>query len=156
MEGILISVFGALNGYLLTGPRVVYALAKEGLFPGSKGLSKINKGGSPYNAIWLTAIIASLYALTGQFNLLSDLTIFAIWVFYLLTFAGVIILRKTKPDMNRPYKVPLYPIIPIVAILAGIFVVVNQLITSPIISIGGIVITIIGLPVYQYMTNKKK
>lgn len=154
--GILISVFGALNGYLLTGPRVVYALAKEGLFPGSKGLSKINKGGSPYNAIWLTAIIASLYALTGQFNLLSDLTIFAIWVFYLLTFAGVIILRKTKPDMNRPYKVPLYPIIPIVAILAGIFVVVNQLITSPIISIGGIVITIIGLPVYQYMTNKKK
>lgn len=154
--GILISVFGALNGYLLTGPRVVYALAKEGLFPGSKGLSKINKGGSPYNAIWLTAIIASLYALTGQFNLLSDLTIFAIWIFYLLTFAGVIILRKTKPDMYRPYKVPLYPIIPIVAILAGIFVVLNQLVTAPFISIGGIVITLIGLPVYQYMNNKSK
>ena len=155
-SGILISVFGALNGYLLTAPRVVYALAKDGLFPGSEGIAKINKGGSPYNAVWLTAIIASLYALTGKFNLLSDLTIFVIWIFYLLTFAGVIILRKTKPDMYRPYKVPLYPIIPIVAILAGVFVVLNQLVTAPFISIGGIVITLIGLPVYQYMNNKSK
>ena len=152
--GILISVFGTLNGYLLTGPRIPYALAKDGIIPGSKILSKVNKGSSPYNAIWLVAILSCIYALTGQFNLLTDLTIFAIWVFYVLTFIGVIILRKKKPDLARPYRVPGYPVIPIIAILGGTFVIVNQLITAPLISLGGIVITIIGLPIYAYMSNK--
>lgn len=153
--GILISVFGTLNGYLLTGPRVSYALSTGGLIPGSKMLSKVNKGSSPYNAIWLVAIISSIYALTGQFNLLSDLTVFAVWVFYVLTFIGVIILRKSKPDLTRPYKVPLYPIIPVIAILGGAFVVINQLFTSPIISLSGIIITIIGLPIYEYRSKKR-
>ncbi|MDU2671664.1 MAG: amino acid permease [Clostridium sp.] len=152
--GILISVFGTLNGYLLTGPRIPYALTKDGLIPGSKMLSKVNKGSSPYNAIWLVAILSCIYALTGQFNLLSDLTIFAVWVFYVLTFIGVIILRKKKPDLARPYKVPGYPVIPIIAILGGAFVVINQLITSPMISLGGIIITIIGLPIYTYMSKR--
>lgn len=154
--GILISVFGTLNGYLLTGPRVVYALTKEKLLPGSKILSKVNKGGSPYNSILLISMLACIYALTGQFNLLSDLTIFAVWVFYVLTFIGVIILRKTKPDLYRPYKVPGYPVIPIIAILGGTFVVINQLITAPLISLGGIIITIIGLPIYAYMNKKSR
>ena len=154
--GILISVFGTLNGYLLTGPRVVYALTKEKLLPGSNILSKVNKGGSPYNSILLISILACIYALTGQFNLLSDLTIFAVWVFYVLTFIGVIILRKTKPDLYRPYKVPGYPVIPIIAILGGTFVVINQLITAPFISLGGIIITIIGLPIYAYMNKKSR
>ena len=154
--GILISVFGTLNGYLLTGPRVVYALTKEKLLPGSKILSKVNKGGSPYNSILLISILACIYALTGQFNLLSDLTIFAVWVFYVLTFIGVIILRKTKPDLYRHYKVPGYPVIPIIAILGGTFVVINQLITTPLISLGGIIITIIGLPIYAYMNKKSR
>ncbi len=152
--GILISVFGTLNGYLLTGPRVAYALSKDGLLPGSKVLSKVNKGSSPYNAIFLIAIIASIYALTGQFNLLSDLTVFAVWVFYVLTFIGVILLRKRKPDLKRPYKVPLYPVIPLIAILGGSFVVINQLFTSPVISLGGIIITLIGFPIYKYMNKK--
>lgn len=152
--GILISVFGTLNGYLLTGPRVAYALSKDGLLPGSRMLIKVNKGSSPYNAIYLISVLASIYALTGQFNLLSDLTVFAIWVFYVLTFIGVIMLRKSKPNLNRPYRVPLYPIIPLVAILGGGFVVINQLLTSPIISLGGIVITIIGFPIYKYRIKK--
>ena len=152
--GILISVFGTLNGYLLTGPRVAYALSKDVLLPGSRMLIKVNKGSSPYNAIYLISILASIYALTGQFNLLSDLTVFAIWIFYVLTFIGVIILRKSKPNLNRPYRVPLYPIIPLVAILGGGFVVINQLLTSPIISLGGIVITIIGFPIYKYRIKK--
>ncbi|MEG0134260.1 MAG: amino acid permease [Clostridium sp.] len=148
--GILISVFGTLNGYILTGSRIPYALSLQGYLPGSSYLSKVNKGGSPVNAIWLTSILACIYALSGQFNLLSDLTIFAVWVFYTLTFIGVIKLRKEKPDLNRPYKVPLYPIIPILAILGGLFVVINQLITAPLISSGGIIITLIGLPIYKY------
>lgn len=153
--GILISVFGTLNGYLLTGPRVAYALAKNGIIPGSRTLIKVNKGGSPYNSIWLISIIACIYALTGQFNLLSDLTIFAIWAFYVLTFIGVVILRKNRADLIRPYKVPLYPIIPVIAILGGAFVVINQIFTAPFISLGGIIITIIGLPIYTYMSKKR-
>ncbi len=153
--GILISVFGTANGYVLTGSRVPYAIAKEGAIPGNKILSKVNKGSSPYYAICLIVILACLYALTGQFNLLSDLTIFAIWFFYVLTFIGVILLRKRKPDMIRPYKVPWYPVIPILAILGGAFVVINQIITSPIISFGGIVITVIGLPIHSYVYRNK-
>lgn len=152
--GILISVFGTANGYVLTGSRVPYALAKQGLMPASNVFAKVNKGSAPYNTIWLIAILACLYALTGQFNLLTDLTIFVVWVFYVLTFIGVMLLRKQKPDLPRPYKVPLYPVIPILAILGGLFVVVNQIITSPLISIGGIIITLIGLPVYSFIKKK--
>ena len=152
--GILISVFGALNGYLLTGPRIPYTLAVGKTLPASNALSKLNKGGSPANAIWLVAILACLYALTGQFNLLTDLTVFAIWIFYVLTFIGVIKLRKDKPDLERPYKVPLYPIIPAIAIIGGLFVIINQLLTATLVALGGIVITLIGIPVYS-ITSKK-
>ena len=77
-----------------------------------------------------------------------------VWVFYVLTFIGVIKLRKDNPELNRPYKVPLYPVIPIIAIIGGLFVIVNQLLTATLIALGGIVITLIGLPVYSYMTKK--
>lgn len=154
--GILISVFGTANGYVLTGSRIPYAIARDGEIPGSKFLSKVNKGSSPYNAIWLIVILACLYALTGQFNLLTDLTIFAIWVFYVLTFVGVMILRKKRPDMVRPYKVPWYPFIPILAIIGGAFVVINQVLTFPLISIGGLALTLIGLPIYSLINRSKK
>ena len=83
-------MFGALNGYLLTGPRVAYTLAVKKTLPASDSLAKLNKGGVPANSIWLIAVLASIYALTGQFNLLTDLTVFTIWIFYVLTFIGVI------------------------------------------------------------------
>ena len=152
--GILISVFGALNGYLLTGPRIPYTLAKQKLLPFSNALSKVNAGGAPVNSTWLVAILACIYALSGQFNLLTDLTVFMVWVFYVLTFIGVIKLRKDNPELNRPYKVPLYPIIPIIAIIGGLFVIINQLLTATLIALGGIIITLIGLPVYRYMNKK--
>ena len=87
-------------------------------------------------------------------NFLADLTVFTIWIFYVLTFIGVIKLRKDKPDLERPYKVPLYPIIPAIAIIGGLFVILNQLLSATLIALGGIVITLIGIPVYS-MTSKK-
>lgn len=153
--GILISVFGTLNGYILTGGRVLYALSEEGIMPGSKMFLKVSNGGAPYNSIFFISILSCIYALTGQFNLLTDLAISAIWGFYILTFIGVIICRKNRGDLIRPYKVPLYPIIPIIAILGGVFIIINQLFTSPIIFLGGIAITIMGLPVYTYMNKRK-
>lgn len=156
--GILVSVFGCINGYLLTGPRITYALGQQGKLPSSLG--KLNKFGVPANATMFMSVISALYALSGQFNLLSDLSMFAVWSFYILTFIGVMKLRKTHPDMHRPYKVPLYPVIPIVAIVSGLFVVIDQLFLagpkSTMMSVGGVIITLLGLPVYSYMTNKNK
>ena len=154
--GILVSVFGCLNGYLLTGPRIPYTLANQKLLPATFG--KLNKNGVPANATLFMAVLSAIYALSGQFNLLSDLSMFAIWAFYTLTFIGVIKLRKTQPDLKRPYKVPFYPVIPIISICSGLFVVIDQLflagMKSSMISLGGVIITLIGLPVYAIMTKK--
>ena len=154
--GILVSVFGCLNGYLLTGPRIPYTLANQKLLPATFG--KLNKNGVPANATLFMVVLSVIYALSGQFNLLSDLSMFAIWAFYTLTFIGVIKLRKTQPDLKRPYKVPFYPVIPIISICSGLFVVIDQLflagMKSSMISLGGIIITLIGLPVYAVMTKK--
>lgn len=155
--GILVSVFGCLNGYLLTGPRIPYTLANQKVLPAMFG--KLNKHGVPANATLFMAVLSVIYALSGQFNLLSDLSMFAIWAFYTLTFIGVIKLRKTQPDLKRPYKVPFYPVIPIISICSGLFVVIDQLflagMKSSMISLGGVIITLIGLPVYAVMTKKK-
>lgn len=155
--GILVSVFGCLNGYLLTGPRIPYTLANQKVLPAM--FVKLNKHGVPANATLFMAVLSAIYALSGQFNLLSDLSMFAIWAFYTLTFIGVIKLRKTQPDLKRPYKVPFYPIIPIISICSGLFVVIDQLflagMKSSMISLGGVIITLIGLPVYSFMTKNK-
>ena len=154
--GILVSVFGCLNGYLLTGPRIPYTLANQKLLPATFG--KLNKNGVPANATLFMVVLSVIYALSGQFNLLSDLSMFAIWAFYTLTFIGVIKLRKTQPDLKRPYKVPFYPVIPIISICSGLFVVIDQLflagMKSSMISLGGVIVTLIGLPVYAVMTKK--
>ena len=155
--GILISVFGCINGYLLTGPRITYTLGAAKTLPAALG--KLSANGSPVNATLAMAVLSCVYALSGQFNLLTDLSIFAVWVFYTLTFIGVIKLRKDQPNLHRPYKVPLYPVVPIVAIACGVFVVVNQLflsgMTNTMISLGGLVITLLGLPVYSVMNKKR-
>lgn len=151
--GILISVFGCMNGYLLTGPRVLYTLGSQKSLPGYKFVGALNKNNVPAKATLIMGILSSLYALSGQFNLLSDLSMFAVWSFYVLTFIGVIILRKKQPDLHRPYKVPMYPFIPMVAIAGGLFVVLNQLLfagmTNTITSLGGVLVTLVGLPLYS-------
>ena len=151
--GILISVFGCINGYLLTGPRVLYTLGQQKSVPGYKAIGALNKNGVPANATLIMGVVSSLYALSGQFNLLSDLSMFAVWSFYVLTFIGVIILRNKQPELHRPYKVPMYPIIPLIAIAGGLFVVLNQLLfagmTNTLVSLGGVVVTLIGLPLYS-------
>ena len=151
--GILISVFGCANGYLLTGPRVLYTLGQQKSIPGYKTIGALNKNNVPANATLIMAVLASLYALSGQFDLLTDLSMFAVWSFYVLTFIGVIKLRKSQPDLYRPYKVPMYPVIPCIAIAGGLFVVLNQLLfagmINTFISLAGVAVTLIGLPLYN-------
>lgn len=151
--GIIISVIGAANGFLMSGSRVAFHMAEQGTLPGSKQLAKLNGQQVPANSIILIGFLACLYSLIGQFNLLTDLAVFSCWIFYTLTFACVIVLRKTQPDAERKYKVPLYPIIPILAIVSGLYVVVSQLFLSgmraTMMSLYSIVVTLLGLPVYM-------
>lgn len=157
--GIMISVLGAANGFILSGSRVTYSLAEEGTLPFSSNLAKINRAQVPTNSIILVGGIGCLFAISGQFNRLTDLAVFSCWIFYTLTFFAVIRLRKTQPDAVRTYKVPLYPVIPAIAIISGIYVVLNQLLmsgsTTRILAIGSIVLTLFGLPIYNMTTRKK-
>ena len=117
-------------------------------------IAKVSDKGVSANAIWITAGIGCLYALSGSWELLSNVTTFAVWVFYIMTFFGVIILRKKKPDMERPYSVPLYPILPLIAIVGGLYVVISTLLNQTSLAILSIALTVIGLPIYFTMKSK--
>lgn len=150
--GIIISVIGAANGFLMAGSRVAYLLAAQNTLPFSSRLGRLNANQVPANSIILVGFLACLYSISGKFDMLTDLAVFSCWIFYTLTFACVMKLRRTKPNLDRKYKVPLYPVIPVLAILSGLYVIVSQLFMSGsgarLLSLGSIAITLIGLPVY--------
>ncbi|MCB2310358.1 amino acid permease [Clostridium tagluense] len=153
--GILVSIFGTLNGNILTGMRVPYALALENKLPASKWLSKLTpKTSTPINSGILIGVIAIVMTLSGNFNQLTDLLVFVLWIFYVMTFIAVMVLRKKKPDLIRPYKVPLYPVIPIIAIVGGLYIIINTMFTQPLNAGLGLVVTAIGLPIYYMRKNK--
>jgi len=153
--GILISVYGALNGYTMTGIRIPYALALDNLMPFSRQFQKLSKRFVvPYVAGIFQLAVAIIMMFFGTFDLLTDMLVFVMWLFNLLIFLAVFILRKREPELKRPYKVPGYPIIPIIASLGGIFILVTTSITQPILALIGIGITLLGIPVY--LVNKQK
>ncbi|OPJ56319.1 APC family permease [Alkalithermobacter paradoxus] len=155
--GILVSIFGALNGYILTGPRVPYALAVENKLPGSEWLSKLHPTlGTPVNASIGIVLLSMVYALSGQFGMLTDLLTFIIWIFYVMTFVAVFVLRKNRPELERPYKVPFYPVVPMIAILGGLYIIVNTLLTQPLYAGLSLGVTLLGLPVYNARKSKFK
>lgn len=157
--GIVVSVVGAGNGFLMAGSRVAYELAEERTLPAGEKLARLNGWRVPANATILVGVLACLYSLSGQFDLLTDLGVFSCWVFYTLTFACVIRLRRTHPEWKRTYAVPGYPVVPILAIASGLFVVLSQLFlsgqTALLMSVCSIGITLAGLPVY-YATKRRK
>lgn len=157
--GIIISVIGAGNGFLLAGSRVAYYLASEKMLPCSGKLSTLNKKQVPANSIILVGTLAALYSLLGQFDLLTNMGTFSCWIFYTLTFACVMTMRRKQPELQRDYKVPGYPVIPILAILSGLYVVFSQLFLSGsdgrIMSLASVAITLVGLPVYLLVQKKE-
>lgn len=154
--GILISVYGTINGYTMTGMRLPYTMGLEKQLPFSDKLVKLNKNQVPYVAGILELVIAIVLMMAGGFDMLTDMLIFVIWIFYTLVFIAVIKLRKTEPDLVRPYKVPLYPIIPIIAIIGGVFILIMTLVNQFQLAMVGILITALGIPFYLYMKRKYK
>ncbi|MCO8292477.1 APC family permease [Tetragenococcus halophilus] len=154
--GILISVYGALNGYTMTGIRVPFALSLNDEFPFSKYLKKVSKKTKvPFVAALVQLVIACIMMTLGTFDLLTDMLIFVMWSFSMLLFLAVFILRKKAPEMPRPYKVPLYPVVPLIAMLGGGFILMMTLITTPGLALTGIGVTAIGVPVYYYMKKSR-
>ncbi|MGL4972418.1 MAG: amino acid permease [Culicoidibacterales bacterium] len=147
--GVLVSILGALNGVMMAGSRVAYQLGVEYRLPFSRSLQKLSRENkTPVGGLIWTSIIAILWALTGQYGLLADVGVFGSWIFYVLSFIAVISLRKTQPELVRPYKVPLYPFLPIVAIIGGVYFLVSSLITNPGVSLFAIFMVSLGIPVY--------
>ncbi|MCT1216362.1 amino acid permease [Latilactobacillus curvatus] len=152
--GILISVYGGINGYTMTGMRIPYAMALENRLPFSRQLRSLSKTGAPVVSGLVQISIAIVMMFMGGFNTLTDMLVVVIWIFYILTFIAVFILRKREPDLPRPYRTLGYPVVPVIAILGGIFIVVNTLFTQTMLTLIGIGITLLGLPFYYYLKNK--
>jgi len=144
---ILVSAFGCLNGNILAGARVLYAMAKDGLF--FQKLSIIDeKTDVPINALIIQGFWASILVLSGSYSQLLDYIIFAALLFYILTVIGLFIFRRKNPDIQTDYKVPFYPYLPIAYCLMGLFVAFNLLIYKPAYTWSGLIIVLSGIPVY--------
>ncbi|MBB1063449.1 APC family permease [Limosilactobacillus fastidiosus] len=145
--GIIISMMGTLNGKMITFPRIVYAMARRGDLPFSRFLSFVTpKGKSPVVATLFIVVLATVMMFFFDPDHLSDLCVFTVYCFYLLAFFGIFILRK-KNKGPRPFSTPLYPIVPIIAIGGGIFVLVSELFNDPAGVLLFIGIVIVGLPI---------
>lgn len=148
--GIMVSVYGALNGYLMAGMRVPFAMAEHNLLPFKKFFLKLTSNQAPWASGLVQQLIAFVMMSLGAFDTITNMLVFVIWTFYTMSFVAVIILRRREPNMERPYKVPLYPVIPLIAIIAGVFVLINTLFTQTLLAVIGIIITLLGIPIYYY------
>lgn len=145
--GIIISIAGCINGKVMTFPRIMYAMAKNDELPFSKQLAYLNKRmRTPMVATLTVCSIAALMAVTVDADRLSELCIFTIYLFYVLAFFGLFKLRRLKTV--SPFRVPLYPFTPIVAILGGVFVLVSELNSDLTGVLASIFFVALGIPVY--------
>lgn len=150
---IMISTFGCNNGLILAGARVYYTMAKDGLFFRKAG--SLNKNAVPEWALWAQCVVASLLCLSGEYGNLLDMISFVVVLFYTLTIAGIFILRKKQPDVERPYKAFGYPVLPAIYILMGISFCILLIIYKPAFTWPGLIITLIGIPLYFIALKQK-
>ncbi|MCK5057530.1 MAG: amino acid permease [Candidatus Aminicenantes bacterium] len=152
---VIVSIFGSINGSILAGPRVLYAMAKDRIFF-QKAAEVHPRFRTPGIAILLQAVWATILALSGTFTQLLTFCMFAAIMFWIAAAAAVFTLRKKYPDLPRPYKTPGYPVVPALFILASAGILINTLLESPVESLAGIGITLLGIPVYYAWKKKNK
>jgi basic amino acid/polyamine antiporter, APA family len=150
---IIISTFGCNSGLILSGARVYYAMAKEGLFFQQAG--ELNQAGVPGKALWIQCFWTSILCLSGSYGALLDYLIFTALIFYAITIAGVFILRKKEPDAERPYKVIGYPLIPILYIFFASAIALILLYSKTTNAGMGLFIVLLGIPFYYLMKKKE-
>jgi APA family basic amino acid/polyamine antiporter len=149
---ILISTFGCVNGLLMAGARVYYAMSRDGLF--FKSVGKLSeKSKTPVNSLWVQWVWTCLLCLSGSYGQLLDYVIFAVLVFYILTITGLFVLRRTRPEAVRPYRAFGYPFLPGLYIVMAVWICVVLLRYKPQYTWPGLMIVLLGIPVYLVWTR---
>ena len=151
---IMVSTFGCNNGLILAGARVYYTMAKDGLFFRKAGT--LNKNAVPQYALWIQCAVASFWSLSGKYNELLTMISFVVVLFYMLTIVGIFILRKKRPDAERPYKAFGYPVLPIIYILLGLIFCIFLAKFEPVFSLWGLGIVLVGIPLYYLAISQQK
>lgn len=153
--GLMLSSLGTLHTSILSNSRIPYAMAEDGVM--FRLFSKLSVNGVPVNAVIFQGIWATVLALSGSFDTLTDYVIFASWIFYAMITMSIFVFRKREPNAERPYKAWGYPVVPVIFLLVTGWLLVNTLMTSPVQSLIGIGFIVLGLPVYFFLTagNKK-
>lgn len=151
---VVFSTFGALNGIILSGPRVYYAMAQDGLL--FRWAGQVHRRyQTPHKAILLQAVWSSILVATGTYRALFTRVVYTEWIFFGLMAIGLILLRR-RPGLNRGYRIWGYPIVPLVFALSSFIIVINQVVSDPRESFFGLLLVLIGLPVYYVWIKRTK
>ncbi|MER3430232.1 MAG: amino acid permease [Blastocatellia bacterium] len=150
--GLMISSLGTLHTSIVSGSRIPFAMARNGLMLPRLGALSVT--GVPVPALISQGILASILALSGSFDTLTDYVIFASWIFYALVASSIFVYRKRYPELDRPYRVWGYPVVPVLFLLVAVALLVQTLINSPRNSLVGIGIILAGLPFYFYLNSR--
>lgn len=151
---IMISTFGCNNGLILAGARVYYTMANDRLF--FKKAGTLNKNSVPEWALWAQCVVASILCLSGGYGNLLDMISLVVVIFYTLTIIGIFVLRYKRPDAERPYRAFGYPVLPAIYIVMGITFCVLLVIYKPDFTWPGLIITLIGIPLYYFAISQQK
>lgn len=151
---IMISTFGCNNGLILAGGRVYYTMANDGLF--FKKTGELNKNAVPEWAMWAQCVVACLLCLSGKYGDLLDMVSFVVVLFYALTILGIFILRKKRPELERPYKAFGYPVLPAIYIIMAITFCYFLIVMKPTYAGIGLGIVLAGIPLYYIAVSNRK
>jgi len=149
---LVISAYGTLHTTLLVAPRLPYAMARKGLLPASLGV--LSSRAVPAYAVLAVATWAIVLASTGSFDILTDIYVFVLWVFYGLTGSSLFLLRRKHPDANRPYRVWGYPFTPALFLMVTAFLLVNTFLAMPHRALSGFLLICSGIPVYAFYSRR--
>jgi len=150
---IMVSTFGCNNGLIMAGARVYYSMAKDGLF--FKKAGSLNTNSVPGFALWVQCLFACIWCFSGKYGDLLDMISFVVVGFYMLTIFGIFILRKKRPDAERPYKAIGYPVLPIIYIIMGLAFCLLLIVYKPKFTWPGLIITLIGIPIYYLIKSQR-
>jgi APA family basic amino acid/polyamine antiporter len=149
--GVMVSSFATLNGSILSGSRIPFAQARDGLFP--QALAGVHpRFHTPAVAIAAQAVVAGLFALSGHYEALFTKVIFSEWLFYALVTAGIFVLRRRRPDLSRPYRTWGYPLVPGIFVILAVLLLVNTFLERRSDSLWGLILMATGIPAY-YLWN---
>ena len=152
--GLMISAYGTLHTSLLSGPRVPFALARDGFLP--RALGYVSRNGAPTVAVITIGVWSICLAASGTFDILTDMYVFVLWVFFGMNGAALIILRRRQPDAERPYRVWGYPYVPALFLLVAVYLLINTVIATPVRALSSIGLILVGLPLYSYFSKRRR